>query len=515
MTQVKEAKSILEFPDVTLCGGDSSDSFLRNTTGHDVMHMVLLTIVRASKQNRTSDVIQTLFRMEALYSNLAPDMRYIAGPSMDELIVHCTFQGRPCEQFGEFSLFTHFHLGNCYTYRFNPRNGSKALSGPSNGLSLILRFGHTLNVMYDSSDSMVSVNGLKIVIHERGTVPLVMSNGIDIQPGYSTNIGMKMKMYNRLGQPYGDCSERETVNDIQNNTFFMDEQLCEENFVAKEIFKQCGCHSAKFFHSKLFGDITANCFYMNDSNMDQLVTRINCELDILRNSELSNTEYCYWPCQETDYDLAISQTLWPNEVMISNFVEKYIHPLPCSSHVMHHYMFLHKSYSSELPRDVNCKNIFENNSNTFNYPDMVAAFLQFSKGNDGGLDFMDGAMYVPYIKPSPWNKTLEDEITDWIKNHFYRLNVYFTTPVAVQSQQVVSFSMTDLFSGLGGAVGLWCGASAISGVEIILFISELVQMVICFFMPKAKVASDKKVVKVSSCNENVDKKEKQTKRTDL
>ena len=52
--------------------------------------------------------------------------------------------------------------------------------------------------MYDTFANIGNTHGLRIVVHEPGTIPEVVDDGIDIKPGHSTSIALKMKLYKRL-----------------------------------------------------------------------------------------------------------------------------------------------------------------------------------------------------------------------------------------------------------------------------------------------------------------------------
>ena len=57
--------------------------------------------------------------------------------------------------------------------------------------------------VYDRFSNIGNTHGLRIVTHEPGTIPEVVDNGMDIKPGHSTSIGLKMKTMKRLSEPYG------------------------------------------------------------------------------------------------------------------------------------------------------------------------------------------------------------------------------------------------------------------------------------------------------------------------
>ena len=116
--------------------------------------------------------------------------------------------------------------------------------GLENGLTMILKSNMLGNFVYDPNSKSGNINGLRVVIHERDTYPSLMDLGIDVKPGQSTSIALKMKRFTRLDSPYGICQER---NKFQSNlNFIYSEKLCTDAVKSKNIFESCGCKSVKY-----------------------------------------------------------------------------------------------------------------------------------------------------------------------------------------------------------------------------------------------------------------------------
>ncbi len=81
-------------------------------------------------------------------------------------------------------------------------------------------------------------------------------------------------------------------------------------------------------------------------------------------------------------------------------------------------------------------------------------------------------MGVPWIYTEQKDNDLDHAKLQelWVKNSFYRLNVYFRQSSVEQHTQVPSFSMPDLFSGVGGILGLWLGISVMTIIEMFSFL---------------------------------------------
>ncbi len=86
------------------------------------------------------------------------------------------------------------------------------------------------------------------------------------------------------------------------------------------------------------------------------------------------------------------------------------------------------------------------------------------------LQPFENATLIPAIDEDLTKQdTLEEAQNKWIDTHFYRLNVYLRDSKTVHYTQVVKVGIADLFSGIGGCLGLWIGFSVITLIEICLF----------------------------------------------
>ena len=56
----------------------------------------------------------------------------------------------------------------------------------------------------------------------------------------------------------------------------------------------------------------------------------------------------------------------------------------------------------------------------------------------------------------------------------FRLNVYFRDVVVLERKQYPRTGLADLFSNIGGLLGLWAGLSLMTLVEIVFFICNFV-----------------------------------------
>ena len=95
--------------------------------------------------------------------------------------------------------------------------------------------------------------------------------------------------------------------------------------------------------------------------------------------------------------------------------------------------------------------------------------------------------FIPYSLLQP--KDLYDLQKKWMEESFYRLNIFFSEPFVTVQKQVPSFKFQDYWSGIGGVLGIWAGASVLTMLELCSFLGRLV--ITKWFMVKEKRRSRK------------------------
>ena len=424
---------------------------------------------------------------EPYFASIAAAQQYKLGLSLDEIIVDCKFHGVPCSETGEFILYKHYMLHNCYTFRHNMTiegKNFKIRSGPEHGLSLILVGNSRDNPFYNMDSTVANVVGYKVVIHERGSIPAIEHKGVDIQAGQSTNIALVATKHTRLEKPYGNCFQQDTMNEDGSNShiFTYSKELCEQEKLAKLISEICQCKSVKFY-SRNVSSHRDNCFYVDEQleNLTLSLKRAFCEIQSLDTGFLAEDENseCVWPCNEWTYETSMSATQWLPSSMINSFLLVYVHRLSCDSPIWWYYEALLHHYNQSNPHGEYCKeNLYLfNYTRSYTKEDTFLATAQMHQGQNVSWELFVNATLRPEI-----DKTLldyidvEDSLAQWIKTHFYRLNVYFRETAYEHHTQVERISLTDLLSGIGGTLGLWCGISVITAVEICVFIGRSFKM---------------------------------------
>ncbi len=455
-------KSNLEFPDITICSSPSDHQVSKNPAKFSNIMVSGFTMIQYILTNNIAFNPDIVASPDLSYANLSPEERKKFGAEVSEIILNCTFHGRPCADLGNFVLFLHHILYNCYTFKYNTKK--TVSTGPYNGLSLMLRGTNPLVAIYDKMQPVGNTEALKIIIHARDTVPFVMHKGISIQPGKSTDIGIAMKKYTRLDEPYDKCARKEWVTDMYDNRYKMNEKLCEQTAKFSEILQTCSCYAVRFFPHKYkqYQDHHKNCLYVNRANFSESLSRMKCQNNMFQKFDLGTPNNCSWPCQETDYDITMSQANWPQDIMISDFIGKYILTLPDTSPTkMYYYKIKHEYHPEQRPNS-----ILENReTKAYSIDEMNDAVRNMVKNKNASLDFLANATFETQLYPYLLNKTFDEALEKWIGKSFYRVNIFFQKSTIEYHTQVVRYTSADLFAAAGGVCGLWVGISCISTID--------------------------------------------------
>ena len=76
------------------------------------------------------------------------------------------------------------------------------------------------------------------------------------------------------------------------------------------------------------------------------------------------------------------------------------------------------------------------------------------------------------------NSSAEDSNYDFINYNFARLNVYLRDLESLHTEQQVAYPLSNLFSDIGGSLGLWVGLSLLTLVELLQLLVRM-SLVIC------------------------------------
>ena len=430
--------------------------------------------------------------IEVTYANVESNDRHKIGVKLDRFVFECTYNGKPCNM-EDFRLFLHPTYINCYTFQPSRDSSNREiLTGPPMGLSIILHSEAKIVSGYDQMDKSGNTNSIKVAIHSPNTLPFVKNNGIDLAPGRSTSVSLIMKKFERLGLPYAPCKKGESFS-MDSQEFLSTSGFCREKCIAEALQKHCNCTST-MFEDILPRDKYQYCLKIGvNDNFDTMNTKSTCEFDFMHNLPGLSCDHCISDCLEINYDSQMTVADWPTQQAARTLIDAYLLPLSCDNPLKYYFTRLlnnTKVNPTSLAEDEKCPMHSSDNDTRIPF-----SLVSIKKVVHRPMDIL------PYIPPN-FAETYKYKMHDpdmyadmtettfiksrWVWDSFYRLNVYFRASTVEQHVQIASFSLADLWSGIGGILGLWLGVSIMTIIEVISFV---VNFITNFFKKKNMVST--------------------------
>ncbi|XP_059164359.1 degenerin-like protein unc-105 [Physella acuta] len=362
-------------------------------------------------ESESSTLYQNEEQFRDLFSFQNKSIRSALGHQIQDMMLQCSFAGRKCVQ-SNFTQIQSAVYGNCYTIEYDKFIARK--SGPSAGLELTL--------FLETSEYIPGITngkGLQLVVHEQGTVPFPEDEGIAINPGTQTLIGLRMVKITRLGEPYGPCISTSTFEVKYGIKYTRNacQRICEQ----QQIIDTCQCVDA--LHPQLI-------IYMNATNVQPCnnITQMMCVTEVEFNYNASEDKCgcaspCRWVvclqvgrvpaggscvCSESLYEKTISPRQWPSPSFASILLESICQdrsPETCSK----------------------LRNMSDNE----------------------------------------------------LLGEFVKLNIFFEDLNYEELSEQADYTSVNLLSDIGGTIGLWIGLSVLSLFELIHLASSLVYYILC------------------------------------
>ena len=148
------------------------------------------------------------------------------GFTLDNMLLSCLYANQITCKSSDFKSYTSFDRGNCFTFNADISNiTTSSQTGQYYGLQLELFGGFDGKGLFDFdlSDYLnlkkwfyfldgiqnyeAISNGFYLAVTNNSNKPLIKYEGIEVSPGYVTNIGITRTFYYKLPSPYGDCRE--------------------------------------------------------------------------------------------------------------------------------------------------------------------------------------------------------------------------------------------------------------------------------------------------------------------
>ncbi len=466
----------LVFPQVTICDTEPISDFTVKRGDKRMLLQVfrqwqtVLKYAMTTERSKQQLIFETFSNLQALFGNVPQEILKLALQAED-LVLSCKFLNYHCNA-SDFQLYQHPSFLNCYIFKVPHhvdhffRHASHKLVGPKNGLSLILTSNIMPNTFYIEHSHMQNTHSLKVSVTEPGTDPNILDTGIDIMPGVSTSFAISQIEHHRLKSPYANCSEKEQIR-ISDTVFNSSPNICRKKCLAMHILDACGCRSSgvDLFFNNLTGEKADYCLFWGNTDFGKHIERAFCEAAVFDNISkdphynLTRGCGCNWNCFELKYDISISQAQWPQKFTFADF----------------HRRIIETSRSVNV-RETNkiLKRYYTEGSLRYPYETIKISSLisgiplgKFDLTNPSVFEhFVENVTFVPDMNPNLLNLTsLHDAISAWITSDFYKLKIYYKTASVEKHHQVAAFGLVDLWSAVGGILGLWFGASLLTLIE--------------------------------------------------
>lgn len=255
-----------------------------------------------------------------LFQNMSKSTRKELGHRIEDLLIECSFNGKQCSA-KNFTLFQSLDFGNCYTLESNLFIARRL--GPMNGLKMILQV-----EKFEQAENFLDGSGVRLVIHEPGTLPFPEEEGFTLSPGYETSIGMKMVALTRSKPPYGNCNEGKRFYQTYGVRYTMSTclHIC-RNINVMEI---CKCLPSENIVDIAYMDQFYSlpvCSLDNHNKTDKRNLKKTCEEYVYYQIEENKINCrCESTCRETVYKNTLSGRVWPKE----SYFEEELLNLTCS-----------------------------------------------------------------------------------------------------------------------------------------------------------------------------------------
>uniref|UniRef100_A0A915PQI3 Uncharacterized protein n=1 Tax=Setaria digitata TaxID=48799 RepID=A0A915PQI3_9BILA len=220
-----------------------------------------------------------------------------------ELILKCSFNQRDCNIESDFKLHYDQTYGNCYTFNWNRTKQLTAHQAGANfGLRVLLYA--DISEYLPTSESV----GFRITVHDKWLIPFPDAFGYNAPTGFLSSFGVRMKKFNRIVPPHGQCLE-DSGRDLDTiyPGFNYSAEGCHRTCTQKEVIRICGCANPAY----PVPNKAAAC-KVTDPNARQCIKNATLHLNRLITEGNSTNCVCHQPCSEVNYEVTYSAARWPS-----------------------------------------------------------------------------------------------------------------------------------------------------------------------------------------------------------
>lgn len=218
-----------------------------------------------------------------------------AGHNLTAMLKFCSWRGEKCGA-ENFTTFVSFYRGLCYTFN-SGAPGHPLLDVTSSGITQALSL--IIDVQPNEYYGPFSYEGtgLKVLLHDQKEWPDIENLGMDVTPGYNTNIRIQGSKMINLEPPFQPpCGARQLVTSKTYST-----ATCYHECYQKKLMDVCNCRSLGMPYGGAF-------------NVSKF-----CSTDEIRNCILPTTDSlspsdcdCPVQCEKIKYGLQLSSAYFPS-----------------------------------------------------------------------------------------------------------------------------------------------------------------------------------------------------------
>ncbi|XP_041464809.1 degenerin unc-8-like [Lytechinus variegatus] len=223
------------------------------------------------------------------------------GHQIEDFIVQCTFDRRPCNMSRDFRVWQNRYYGNCFTFNSGISPDAEVIhTGKTGGLH-----GLHLTLFVEQPEYLGILShqtGAKVAIHHPTEKPFPEDIALSVPTGHSTSIGMRQEFIKRLSGYYSNCTYDGTnTNFTSTNGYKYSPAACKKMCYQLHLGDLCGCVDDQLL------DGHTHCDILNRTQ--QVCRKIVEEMHLDDKLRCS----CPSPCEEFKYLRTPSSSIWPSE----------------------------------------------------------------------------------------------------------------------------------------------------------------------------------------------------------
>ncbi|XP_035224384.1 FMRFamide-activated amiloride-sensitive sodium channel-like [Stegodyphus dumicola] len=384
------------------------------------------------------------------YLDESEEARRKMGYKGSSFITSCSFNGESCS-IRNFSEYLSIEFGNCFTFngRYNGEEETPLETpyiGPNSGLEL------TLNLDVASYVPITTSAGARVVLHESDILPNPEDYGFNISPGYETSVAIRQMGIYRLPYPYRDKCKKYAE---ESGGMLRNQEGCIRNCIQNRNFLQCGCVDPF---------LPANQSLVRCDLRNQ--TSVCCLEDVIKSVSESDVPcFCPLPCKTKTFEMTVSTAEWPSFAYFNKFMK--------SEDTVRRPCLMARN---KVPED-DVYDISSINQTMFPSPNETTRYGSFlSNEENSASDSLSSDNEECSGEFIPWKCCDCEDIDPYTekKRQSARLKVFYSSLEKTYYKQEPMFQESELFSQLGGQLGLWLGVSLVALFECLENISHLI-----------------------------------------